>query len=100
MPWNATLLLHQVIQIPYKFKQYLRLFTNRTWHTCSGRPKGEFCTDTFTLTIKESRARDVYAIIDDVITPYEPLYAIVSVIVGFRNPSIATALRPLRKTRN
>ena len=35
-----------------------------------------------------SRARDVYAIIDDVTTPYEPLYVIVSVIVWFRNLSI------------
>ena len=39
----------------------------------SDRPKHEFCTDTFRLTIRESRARDVYAIIDDVTTPYEPL---------------------------
>ena len=54
----------------------------------SGRPKREFCTDTFRLTIRESRARDVYAIIDDVTTPYEPLYVIVSVILGFRNLSI------------
>ena len=55
---------------------------------CSGCPKREFCTDTFRLTIRESRARDVYAIIDDVTTPYEPLYVIVSVILGFRNLSI------------
>ena len=39
--------------------------------------------------IRDSRARDVYAIIDDVTTPYEPLYVIVSVIVGFRNLSNA-----------
>ena len=44
------------------------------YDTCSGRRKREFCTDTFRLTIRESRARDVYTIIDDVTTPYEPLY--------------------------
>ena len=65
--------------MPYKCKQYLRLFTNRTWHTRSDRPKREFCTDTFRLTIRVSRARDVYAIIVDVTTPYEPLYVIVSI---------------------
>ena len=37
---------------------------------------------------RESRARDVYATTDDVTTPYEPLYVIVSVIVWFRNLSI------------
>ena len=46
--------------------------------TRCGRPTREFCTDTFKLTIRDSRARDVYAIIDDVTTPYEPLYVIVS----------------------
>ena len=40
-----------------------------------------------TDAIRESRARDVYAKIDDVTTPYEPLFVIVSVIVGFRNLS-------------
>ena len=89
--WHATLSLHQLIQIPSKFKQYLRLFTNRIWHTRSGRPNREFCTDTLRLTIRESRVRDVYAIIDDVTTPYEPLYVIVSVIVGFRNLSIVSS---------
>ena len=69
---------------------WVRLFTNRTWHTRSGRPKREFCTDTFRLMIRDSHARDVYAIIDDVTTPYEPLYVIVSVIVGFRNLSNVT----------
>ena len=89
--WNATRLLHRVIQIQPKFKEYLRLFISRTWHTRSGRPKREFYTDTFRLTIRESHARDVYAIVDDVTTPYEPLYLIVSVIAGFRNISIALA---------
>ena len=56
--------------------------------TRSGRPKREFFTNTLRLTIRDSRARDVYALIDDVTTPYEPLYVIVSVIVGFRNLSI------------
>ena len=36
--WDATLLLHQAIQIPSKFERYLRLFTNRTRHTGSGHP--------------------------------------------------------------
>ena len=52
------------------------------------RAKHEFCTDTFRLTIWELHARDDYATIDDVTTPYEPLYVIVSVIVYFRNLSI------------
>ena len=82
-----TLSLHRVIQIPSKFKQCFRLFTNRVWHTCSGGAKRVFCTDTYRLTIRESRARDVYATPDDVTTPYEPLYVIVSLIVGFRNLS-------------
>ena len=50
--------------------------------------KREFCTNTFRLTIRESRAHDVYAIIDDVTTPEDPPYVIVSVIIGFRNLSI------------
>ena len=89
MLWSATLLLHQVIQIPAKFKQYLWLFTNRIWHTHRGRCKREFCTDTFRLMIRVSRACDVYATNDDVTTPYEPLlvYVIISVIVWFRNLS-------------
>ena len=55
--------------------------------TRSGRPRREFCTDTFRLAIRESRARDVYATNDDITSPHEPLYVIVSVIVGFRNLS-------------
>ena len=80
-------LLPQLIQILSKFKQHSRLFTNRIWHTHSSRPKRKFCTDTFMLTIRESRARDVYPTIDDVTAPYEPLYVIVSVILGFQNLS-------------
>ena len=83
--WNAKLLVHQLIQILSKSKQHLRLFINRIWYTHSSRPKCKFCTHTFRLTIRESRARDVYPTIDDVTAPYEPLYVIVSVIVGFRN---------------
>ena len=86
--WNATLLLHQLIQILSKFKQHLRLFTNRIWHTHSSRHKRKFCTETFRLTIRESRARDVYPTIDDVTAPYDPLYVIVSIIVGIWNLSI------------
>ena len=82
----ATLFLHQVIQIPYKSKQYLRLFTNHVWHTRSGRRV--FCTDTSRLTIREFRARDVYATIGDVSTLYEHLFVIVSVIIRFRNVCI------------
>ena len=54
-------------------------------HAC--RHKRKFCTDTFRLTIRESRVRDVYPTIDDVTAPCEPLYVIVSVIVVFRNLS-------------
>ena len=53
--WNATLLLHQAMQIPSKLERYLWLFTNHTWHTGSGRPKREFCSDPFRLTIRELR---------------------------------------------
>ena len=57
----------------------------------TGGAKRVFYMDTYRLTIRESRARDVYATTDDVTTPYELLYVIVSVIVLFRNPSIATS---------
>ena len=87
---NKGFWIELVIQIPSKFKQYLRLFTNRVWHTRSGGAKRVFCTDTYRLTIRESRACDVYATTDDVTTPYEPLYVIVSVIVWFRNLSNVT----------
>ena len=54
----------------------------------SSHPKRKFCMDTFRLTIRESRAHDVYPTIDDVTAPYESLYIIVSVIVEFRNLSV------------
>ena len=53
----------------------------------SGRPKREFCTGIFRLTIRESRGRDVNATVDDITTPCEPLYVIISVIAGCRNLS-------------
>ena len=50
----------------------------------------------FRTTVMEPRASDIRATIDDVTTPYEPLYVIVAVIVGF--PNLSNIL--LRKTSN
>ena len=41
-------------------------FANRLWHTRRGRPKREFCKDTFSTMIREARACDVWTKIGDV----------------------------------
>ena len=50
--WNATLLLYQLKQIPFKSKQYLRFiyYLLTVYDTRSGRAKHVFCRDTFGQT--------------------------------------------------
>ena len=54
-----------------------------------GRPKREFCTDTFRMIIRKPRAHDVYTPTDYNTTPDEPLYmyVIVTVILEFQKLS-------------
>ena len=81
---TGSLYTHRSQIVPPESKRHAH---RGVWHTRSGGAKRVFCTDTYRLTIRESRARDVCTTTDDVTTPYEPLYVIVSVIVGFRNLS-------------
>ena len=83
--WNAAQLLYQLIQIPSTFRQHLRLFINRLWPTRSGCPKRVFGTDAFKI---ENRGCEVCPKINDVTAPCEPIYVIVTVIVGFQNLTI------------
>ena len=88
------LLSYQAIQIPSKFRNiYDYLLT--VYDTSSSRAKRVFCTDTFRLTIRKWCAGDVYATIDDVTTPYEPLFVTISVIVWFQNLSKCENLQNL-----
>ena len=50
--WNATLLLYQLKQFPFKFKQCLRFiyYLPSVYGTRSGRHKHVFCIDTFRQT--------------------------------------------------